>query len=132
MVNSFNLHIKLYSLIFFVFIISTLNFYDKNGIVFLGSGFVAGLSFLFALKNYIYLKRMKALKKRYLNKIKKEKKDLNEYEFKEYIENKKDIEIDNPKYKNYILIDQIIYKGKFNEKTLASSLYKQKYGTSYE
>ena len=54
MVNSFNLHIKLYSLIFFVFIISTLNFYDKNGIVFLGSGFVAGLSFLFALKNYIY------------------------------------------------------------------------------
>ena len=74
MVNSFNLHIKLYSLIFFVFIISTLNFYDKNGIVFLGSGFVAGLSFLFALKNYIYLKRMKALKKRYLNKTLKIKK----------------------------------------------------------
>lgn len=132
MVNSFNLHIKLYSLIFFMFALASAHFYYKNGTLFVGCGFVAGLSFLLALKNYIYLKRMKKIRNRYLKKIKEETKNLNEYEFKEYIENKKDIEIYNEKYKNYILIDEIIYKGRFNEKTLASLIYKQKYGNNYD
>ncbi len=127
MANSFSLNIKLYSFIFIIFFISSFYFYSLNSLIFSITTCIYSFSFLFALKNYIYIKRLKSIKKRYLNKIKKETKNLNEYEFKEYIENKKDIEITNEKYKNNILIDQIIYKGKFNEKSLATMIYNKKY-----
>tara|TARA_B100000073_G_scaffold346751_3_gene358980 strand:- start:768 stop:1160 length:393 start_codon:yes stop_codon:yes gene_type:complete len=127
MANSFSLNIKLYSFIFIIFFISSFYFYSLNSLIFSITTCIYSFSFLFALKNYIYIKRLRSIKKRYLNKIKKETKNLNEYEFKEYIENKKDIEITNEKYKNNILIDQIIYKGKFNEKSLATMIYNKKY-----
>jgi len=127
MANSFSLNIKLYSFIFIIFFISSFYFYSLNSLIFSITTCIYSFSFLFALKNYIYIKRLKSIKKRYLNKITKETKNLNEYEFKEYIENKKDIEITNEKYKNNILIDQIIYKGKFNEKSLATMIYNKKY-----
>lgn len=127
MINSFSLNVKLYFFVFTISFISSFYFYSINSLIFSIVTCIYSFSFLFALKNYIYIKRLKTIRKRYLNKIKEETKNLNEYEFKEYIENKKDIEITNEKYKTNILIEQIIYKGNFNEKSLARLLYNKKY-----
>ena len=83
MANSFSLNIKLYSFIFIIFFISSFYFYSLNSLIFSITTCIYSFSFLFALKNYIYIKRLRSIKKRYLNKIKKETKNLNEYELKD-------------------------------------------------
>ena len=84
--------------------------------------------FIFAMiKDIFYLKRALHIKEKCNNKIQRETKNLSEIEFLAYIQEKKDIEIQDERYELPILIQQIVYKGNYNEKTVAKKIFKKRF-----
>lgn len=130
MFNHLKNSIKLYITMIFINSMIAFHFSNSNIIIHSLSLVFLGFFCLFSLRDYIYLKRAKNVKNKCNEKVHKETKELSEIEFLAYIKEKQDIKIENEKYSFSILIKEIVYKGNYNERTVAKNIFKQRFKTA--
>jgi hypothetical protein len=134
MFEHFYISVRLYGLTSIAFIVTLIMLInskiENNLIVFITIiSFFLTLFLILFFKNLIYFLIAIQVRKNHIEKITKETKILNEKDFKDYIQNKKDLDMEGFKDKDKLnfLIKEIVYKRKFNEKSIAQSIFDERY-----
>lgn len=104
-------------------------FNDMSSYVKLFTVFVSFCYLLLFFKNSIYLMRALYVRNKSIKKIEKITKKYTKEEFLNFIENQRDLEtgsIKESKKLNFF-IKEIIYKGNFNMKTIATNIFNERF-----
>jgi hypothetical protein len=88
---------------------------------------LAFVSFLLSLKYRNYLNKSFKAREKCIKEVESETQNMSETEFKEYIEQQKNLENKEGKSQLEFLTQEIVFKGNFNKKSVATEVYEERF-----